>query len=425
MENFEAQQFRKNLANDLRETRRKKGGREDAKVKLGEAKKTEEYSTAKKLHEVAEVFPDGTLEGDISLEAPVLQETKEAVALRAICEQVNEYIRNRVFPLMQEIFKKAQPGAISLQEKFRNDQPIGLEEVKEYRAQLDQTMEEYSRMCVELLNKAEENPLAKLLWRMKIHRFHVNDIFEDCGRLAVLLDCYLQGIDFYSREKLNPAQKEVYKTYLVQKIEFKDLDLSSLLISPEGLEFKSVNLLGEIFRVVRGDSFSSEGVFYGKNIYLTINGERWPHDDISDSENKDQGRSASEKRNDMWDRLKTQKISVDLHDDLFDELVRELFKNSIAAMPNSGSIDINIKKQGEYAVITFTDTGEGIPPENLAKIFQEGFTTKPTGTGKGLSMIKTYIENVLNGKFEVASEVGKGTTFTIALPLSKKAEESS
>src|SRR3989344_8479181 len=249
MENFEAQQFRKNLANDLRETRRKKGGREDAKVKLGEAKKTEEYSTAKKLHEVAEVFPDGTLEGYNSLEAPVLQETKEAVALRAICEQVNEYIRNRVFPLMQEIFKKAQPGAISLQEKFRNDQPIGLEEVKEYRAQLDQTMEEYSRMCVELLNKAEENPLAKLLWRMKIHRFHVNDIFEDCGRLAVLLDCYLQGIDFYSREKLNPAQKEVYKTYLVQKIEFKDLDLSSLLISPEGLEFKSVNLLGEIFRV--------------------------------------------------------------------------------------------------------------------------------------------------------------------------------
>ena len=94
--------------------------------------------------------------------------------------------------------------------------------------------------------------------------------------------------------------------------------------------------------------------------------------------------------------------------------------NSKHAMPGGGAIAISTKLADDFVRIDFSDTGAGIPPENLSRIFEPFFTTKTgegpkSGTGLGLSVIYAIIERH-GGKIEVSSEVNKGTTFTILLP---------
>jgi len=68
--------------------------------------------------------------------------------------------------------------------------------------------------------------------------------------------------------------------------------------------------------------------------------------------------------------------------------------------------------------VTITDTGKGIPKENLDKIFEPFFTTKQVGEGTGLGLSICYrIVADHKGRIEVESEVGKGTTFRIVLPV--------
>lgn len=94
--------------------------------------------------------------------------------------------------------------------------------------------------------------------------------------------------------------------------------------------------------------------------------------------------------------------------------------NSKHAMPGGGAIAISTKLADDFIRIDFSDTGVGIPPENLSRIFEPFFTTKmgdgpKAGTGLGLSVIYAIIERH-GGRIEVSSEPNKGTTFTIFLP---------
>ncbi len=94
--------------------------------------------------------------------------------------------------------------------------------------------------------------------------------------------------------------------------------------------------------------------------------------------------------------------------------------NSKHAMPGGGAIAISTKLVDDFIRIDFSDTGVGIPPENLSRIFEPFFTTKTgdgpkAGTGLGLSVIYAIIERH-GGRIEVSSEPNKGTTFTIFLP---------
>jgi two-component system sensor histidine kinase HydH len=85
-------------------------------------------------------------------------------------------------------------------------------------------------------------------------------------------------------------------------------------------------------------------------------------------------------------------------------------------MPEGGTLSIVTKKNGQSASIQVADTGMGVPPENISKLFEPLFTTKSRGVGLGLAIVKSTID-AHGGTIVVTSDVGRGTEFCIALPL--------
>ena len=90
--------------------------------------------------------------------------------------------------------------------------------------------------------------------------------------------------------------------------------------------------------------------------------------------------------------------------------------NACQAMPEGGTLRIACQPaRGGRVSIVVADTGVGIKPEHLEKIFDLYFTTKPKGSGIGLSMVYRIVQ-MHDGEIEVESTPGKGTTFKILLP---------
>jgi PAS domain S-box-containing protein len=93
-----------------------------------------------------------------------------------------------------------------------------------------------------------------------------------------------------------------------------------------------------------------------------------------------------------------------------------LIKNAFDAMPAKGILEVSSKRIGENVELVFKDDGEGMSEQTLAKIFNPLFTTKAQGMGFGLAICKRIVE-AHHGEINVKSTLGKGTTFTITLPL--------
>lgn len=104
--------------------------------------------------------------------------------------------------------------------------------------------------------------------------------------------------------------------------------------------------------------------------------------------------------------------------DQFVRVFNNLIKNAFQAIPKDreGKIEISIDKDNENAIITIKDNGIGIAEDKRFKIFVPYFTTKSTGTGLGLAMVKQIIENH-QGTIDFESLEGKGTVFTIRIPF--------
>lgn len=108
------------------------------------------------------------------------------------------------------------------------------------------------------------------------------------------------------------------------------------------------------------------------------------------------------------------------------QVFTNLFLNAVHAIPDSGEIHIKTYRQGQAVCIEISDTGVGIPKEDLKRIFDPFFTTKDVGKGTGLGLSIVYnLVTKAEGDIEVSSTVGKGTTFKITLPLGAKADTSS
>jgi PAS domain S-box-containing protein len=101
---------------------------------------------------------------------------------------------------------------------------------------------------------------------------------------------------------------------------------------------------------------------------------------------------------------------------LLKQAVLNLVLNAGESMAGGGQLRLMLTRRGEMAEISVGDTGKGIPPEHRQKIFQLFFTTRPGGSGIGLASTFRIVQ-LLNGSIDFTTEVGKGTTFRIELPL--------
>jgi signal transduction histidine kinase len=122
-------------------------------------------------------------------------------------------------------------------------------------------------------------------------------------------------------------------------------------------------------------------------------------------------------------RLDAQEKTVIGDAELLKQMILNLLLNSLQAMPSHGSVRVGTRDVqllpggacGAGVELTVQDTGLGIPPENLGRVFDPFFTTNKNGTGLGLSVVHQIVEQH-SGLIHVDSKVGAGTTFTINLP---------
>jgi two-component system, sporulation sensor kinase D len=102
--------------------------------------------------------------------------------------------------------------------------------------------------------------------------------------------------------------------------------------------------------------------------------------------------------------------------DQLKQVILNLTKNALQAMPDGGSLTIMIYEKTDYCHIQFVDTGVGIPEEMIAEVFHPFFSMKKDGTGLGLTVCKRIIES-FNGTITIESKLQKGTVVEIRLPL--------
>lgn len=96
-----------------------------------------------------------------------------------------------------------------------------------------------------------------------------------------------------------------------------------------------------------------------------------------------------------------------------------VIRNAFQAMPDGGELKVQLDADDRYVRIAFADTGQGIEPEDMGRIFEPYHTTKSGGSGLGLMIVQRIVQDH-GGTIEIQSKVGQGTTLTVVLPLSER-----
>jgi len=118
-------------------------------------------------------------------------------------------------------------------------------------------------------------------------------------------------------------------------------------------------------------------------------------------------------------------LIMDYDPDKMQQILHNLLSNAIKHTPADGTVQLLAQKREKQLQLTIKDTGEGIPARDVPHIFERFYQveqnqTTPGGTGIGLAVVKELVQ-LMRGTIEVESEPGKGTTFILLLPISRKA----
>jgi two-component system, NtrC family, sensor kinase len=116
---------------------------------------------------------------------------------------------------------------------------------------------------------------------------------------------------------------------------------------------------------------------------------------------------------------------VECYPGLLNQVFLNLVVNAAQAIQGDGTITVSTRVDGPMVEIAIADTGTGIPPDVQPRIFSAGFTTKPIGegTGLGLALTREIIEDTHGGRIWFDTEMGKGTTFTIRIPIEQPRQQ--
>jgi PAS domain S-box-containing protein len=205
-------------------------------------------------------------------------------------------------------------------------------------------------------------------------------------------------------------------------------DKSRETLSQEIDELKNqINLdfvLGDFDKII---SESQEGTQRVKSIVQNL--RDFSHVDKGEFKLADINKGIESTLNIIWNELKYKAEVIKEYGDIpqieclpqqLNQVFMNLLLNAAQAIVTHGQIRIKTYRKSKNIIIEISDTGVGIPKENIPRIFEPFFTTKEVGKGTGLGLSVAYgIVQKHNGKIEVESEVNKGTTFRVALPCAR------
>src|SRR5574344_114463 len=229
---------------------------------------------------------------------------------------------------------------------------------------------------------------------------HLKNYTQD---LLDIIELYGKSEKDLSEEK----QKEIEQLKKNVDLEFIKEDLPSLIKScHEGTE-RTKNIILDLKNFSRLDEMVINEIDLPKEIDTTLN---ILHNKL---------KNKVEIVKDYDDNLP----SVEGYGGQLNQVFMNIFDNSCYAIKDKGTITIRIHKKENSVIIEIQDSGCGMNKEQQAKIFDPFFTTKPVGEGTGLGMSISYkVIQRHNGTIKVDSEEGKGTKFTICIPLKMKEE---
>jgi signal transduction histidine kinase len=266
--------------------------------------------------------------------------------------------------------------------QLKHDKKILKQKVKERTLQI----EEKNRLIV------SQNQELKELNRTKDKLFSI--IGHDLGNQFNIIIGYSEVLisDF---KKLDAAKVE-YHLNNINKSSRHAYELLENLLTWSQMQTKSIQYHPETFSVnlkIAESIDLLEGAYTKKNIHIKV--------------------------------IAKKEILIFADKNMFSTVFRNLVSNAIKFTRDNGQISISIQKKEDFCEITVKDSGIGISPEDIQKIFRidSSHTTLGTngekGTGLGLVLCKEFIEKH-NGKIWVESEVGKGSRFIFTLPLKKQ-----
>lgn len=182
--------------------------------------------------------------------------------------------------------------------------------------------------------------------------------------------------------------------------------------------------LNEYLGLIKSEAFRCKSITMGLLDFSRIRtGERNPMD-VADILRSSANLISHQKRGENIDiQIEADEKIPDINADAgqIQQAIIALATNAIDAMPDGGKLTFRAAARSNRVAIEISDTGIGIPTEDMSKIFEPFFTTKEVGKGTGLGLAVCYgIITDHGGRVSVRSNVGKGTTFTIYLPISNK-----
>jgi signal transduction histidine kinase len=127
-------------------------------------------------------------------------------------------------------------------------------------------------------------------------------------------------------------------------------------------------------------------------------------------------KEADEKNIKLSVNLADHPLKINTQKNLLRAAIFHIIRNAIEATPEGGIITVTTSGNNEYVTLAISDTGAGIPEEDIGRIFDPFFSTKLFRFGMGLPLVKQIISEHL-GEIEVESGHGKGTTFKLSFPV--------
>jgi len=207
----------------------------------------------------------------------------------------------------------------------------------------------------------------------------------------------------------NPLQSIENATFVITNEMSQCAGTHSLLIPQKAMEMlqiinDSVNYADKVIRDLQDFSTTRKPILKETNINTIVK------ETLSLVETPENVELVTELRLLPW-------IKAD--DGMIKRVFLNLVTNGIQAMKNGGTLKVSTKKTRNFIEVSFKDTGVGISEENMKKIFIPFFTTKAKGMGMGLPICKKFVE-AHGGNIEVESKEGKGSIFTVKLPIQQE-----